>query len=575
MTAGPGGTPDEPVIRFPDAPKLELDQLIDQLVDRAQDVKRAQDRLRALLRATEMVTGDLSLETVLRNVVDAACALADARYGAVAVLGPQRTLEQFIHVGMPDEVAARIGQPPQGLGLLGALINDPRPIRLRRLSDDPRSVGFPPGHPPMTSFLGVPIYVRGGVFGNLYLAESRQGEFSAEDEELVVALAIAAGGAVSNARLYDESRQQQRWLGASVEVGSQLASGGTDQLGLIASRVIECADADLVAVTLVTDDDAQLFVEEASGAGAADIVGRTFVLDETVSGLVVRGGEPLLVSPEDLARSSRGDFVRSLLPAGPVMILPLTGSSGVRGVLTVVRRVGRPRFTATDLALSAGFASHASVALELSDSRSAEQRLMLLEDRDRIARDLHDHVIQELFAIGLGLEQVASGPSVGDIDSKRIRQRVDDIDGTIRRIRTTIFELRGSLAPGELQIAGQIRAISHDMIAALGFVPRVLTSDLHRIHGDGRLKDDILAVVREGLSNVARHAHATSATVTAEVSEEAITVTVLDDGTGPGESERRSGTANLQRRAEARRGTCTLLPGEEHGSVLTWSVPRG
>ena len=219
MEAGPRAS-----LHFPDVPKLELDELIDQLVERAEGVRRAQGRLRALLHAIETVTGDLSLEVVLRNIVQAACELAGARYGALGVIGPDGLLEQFIHHGMDEQTAAQIGSLPQGKGLLGALITDPQPIRLVHMDDDGRSAGFPLGHPPMDSFLGVPLRVRDEVFGNLYLTDSDKGEFSAEDEELVVALALAAGTAISNARLYAESRLQQRWLNASVEIGARLLS---------------------------------------------------------------------------------------------------------------------------------------------------------------------------------------------------------------------------------------------------------------------------------------------------------------------------------------------------------------
>jgi GAF domain-containing protein len=186
-----------------DVPHLELDQLLTQLIERAHDVKGAQNRLRGLLRANRSVIGDLALNTVLRRIVEAACELVDAPYGAVGVIRPDGTgLEAFIHVGMEPSAVEEIGHLPEGKGLLGALIDDPRPIRLRDIRDDVRSVGFPEHHPPMRGFLGVPIRVRDEVFGNLYLASLAQGDFSVEDEELVAALAATAGVAIENARLY-------------------------------------------------------------------------------------------------------------------------------------------------------------------------------------------------------------------------------------------------------------------------------------------------------------------------------------------------------------------------------------
>src|SRR5579875_2317029 len=284
-------------IRFPDVPKLELDQLMDQLIANARAVKDAQGRLRALLRAIETVSGDLSLESVLRNIVSAACELADAEYGALGVIGHGRTnLEQFVYVGVDDETAARIGHPPEGKGLLGALITDSLPIRLRHMTDDKRSAGFPPHHPPMDSFLGVPVNLRGEVFGNLYLANSRHGEFTVEDEELVRALAHAAGTAISNARLFDEAQQKQRWLEASGEISAQIiARSGEEPLRLIARRAMSLADADVVSISLLADAGQRLAVEVAFGAGAEELVGRRFRAAETLGGDVVRAAAPALV----------------------------------------------------------------------------------------------------------------------------------------------------------------------------------------------------------------------------------------------------------------------------------------
>jgi hypothetical protein len=318
-------------LRFPAVRKLELDELIDQLVERAQEVKRTQGRLRALLRAIDTVAGDLSLETVLRNVVEAGCELAEAKYGALGVIGYDGGLEQFIHVGIDEATAERIGHLPQGNGLLGALITDPRPIRLRRMADDPRSTGFPPHHPPMQSFIGVPIHVWGEVYGNLYLADSAAGEFSAEDEELVGALAYAAGAAISNARLYQESRLQQRWLQASVEIGAQmLSSSGEDPLRLIGRRALELADADLVGVSLLTPDRQTLVVEVAFGPNSDQLIGRHFAVAETAGSSVVDSGQPLL-----LADSANYDGPMSYLSdsteAGPLMVLPLQGTGQPRG----------------------------------------------------------------------------------------------------------------------------------------------------------------------------------------------------------------------------------------------------
>ena len=560
-------------LRFPDLPKLELDQLIDQLVDRAQDVKRAQGRLRALLHAIETVIGDLALETVLRNVVVSARELAHASYGALGVIGPDGGLEQFIHVGIDDETAARIGALPQGKGLLGALITDPRPIRLHHMNDDTRSTGFPPNHPPMQSFLGVPIHVRDEVFGNLYLADSDRGEFSSEDEELMVALALAAGTAISNARLYQESRLQQRWLEASVEIGAQLlSSAGEDPLRMVARKAIEIADADVVAVCLTTPDGASFVVEEVFGTGAEELIGRRFPVPNSMTGQVLAAGEPLLI-----ANASGGDtppsFLSTVMEAGPLMVLPLRGTGTPRGVLSVCRTRGRRAFTNRDLSMSAGFANHASVALELADSRTAEQKLVLLEDRDRIAMDLHDHVIQELFAIGLSLEGCAAQLATGnDAIAQRIRLRVEDIDRTIRRIRTSIFELRGTLATVAEGLRQRVLEVASDLTPALGFAPHVAFSGVVDVRIEDALMQDVLACVREALTNVAKHARARSAAIDVSLAGDALTVTVTDNGVGLREGTRSSGTANLRARAARWGGSFELAAGTSGGTIATWKV---
>ncbi|MDT4918003.1 MAG: hypothetical protein QOI15_201 [Pseudonocardiales bacterium] len=560
-----------PRLRFPDIPKLELDELIDQLVDRAQDVKRTQGRLRALLRAIETVTGDLALEVVLRNVVESACELAHAQYGALGVIGPDGGLEQFITVGVDDETAAQIGPLPQGKGLLGALINDPRPIRLQQMTDDPRSTGFPPNHPPMESFLGVPIHVRDEVFGNLYLANSERGKFNTDDEELVVSLAMATGTAISNARLLEESRLQQRWLEASVEIGAQLLSAsGEDPLRVVARRAIEIADADIVSVGLLTPDGEGFVIEEAVGDHAEELVGRRFPLAGLLAGMVMDQGEPFLMASgptEDLPPT----HLALVMEAGPLMVVPLRGTGVSRGVLSLCRRRGRRAFTPRDLAMASGFAAHASVALELADSRAAEQKLVLLEDRDRIAMDLHDHVIQELFAIGLNLEATATQLPDEEI-ADRLRQRVDDIDRTIRRIRTSIFELRGMLAGAGDGLRQKLLEVTADLAPALGFAPYVAFAGVLDVRLADDLVDDVVACVRETLTNVAKHARSSTAVVDVSLVGNILTVTVTDDGVGARGSTRSSGTANLSARAQRWGGSFVLAPGPVGGSTATWTV---
>jgi signal transduction histidine kinase len=424
----------------------------------------------------------------------------------------------------------------------------------------------------MDSFIGVPIHVRGEVFGNLYLANSSTGEFSAEDEELVLALALAAGTAISNARLYHESRVQQRWLEASVEIGAQLlTASGEDPLRLVARRAIEIADADLVSLGLISPDGAHFLIEVAFGEHADDLVGRRFPLADSLAGQVVETNTPQLrVSAVD--GEGPPSHLSTVLDAGPIMVLPLRGTGQPRGVLTLVRTRGRQPFTSSDLAMAAGFASHASVALELSDSRAAEQKLVLLEDRDRIAMDLHDHVIQELFAIGLSLEGVAGQLGTAPRLSERVRQSVEDLDRTIRRIRTSIFELRGNVVTTAGGLRQRILEVASELTSALGFAPHVAFAGLVDLNLDEELMDDVVACVREALTNVAKHAHATSVVVDVAVADDVLTVTVSDNGVGVAPGGRSSGTGNLRARAAKRGGTFDMAPAPSGGTVVRWRV---
>jgi len=362
--AGAGEAWHTGALEFEDGPRLELDQLLKQLVGRAEDVIATQGRLRGLLAANKMIIGDVALPVVLRHIVAAACQLVQARYGALGVLAPGGGLQEFIHVGVDDETALRIGPLPSGKGLLGALIDDPRPIRLRTMSDDVRSVGFPPHHPPMASFLGVPVRVRDEVFGNLYLTEAESGQFSAEDEELVTALAATAGIAIENARLFEQAERRQGWLQASMQITRQLLSAeGEEPLKLIARQALQIADADVVTVVLPTASGQRLMVEVAAGAKADELTGYTYPVEDTLAGLAFDSGRPVLVG--DVTEDDKFHVhLSEVLPVGPVMVLPLVGTQRMRGALVVGRLHGRHRFDEAYLAMATTFANHAAVALE-------------------------------------------------------------------------------------------------------------------------------------------------------------------------------------------------------------------
>ena len=555
-----------------ESPRLGLDRLLEELIVRADEMRGTHQRLHKLLQANRAVVEELDLRTVLHRVLDAAVDLVGARYGAVAVLDDDGRVTEFIHVGMDDETVAGIGHVPEGCGLLGVLNEEDGPLRLRSVADDPRSVGFPAGHPTMRSFLGVPIRVRGETYGNLYLTEQRDGQFTANDEELVDALAATAGIAIANARLFEHSRHRERWTAASVRVTHELLSRErSDPLALIAERVLDLASADLVTVVLPSPSDAEtLEVQRAVGLCADEVLATQLPRRGSLVGRALFAGQAESVN--DISDGS----VATYLPAGrfgPAMAIPLLTSNGSKGALSVVRERGTTRFTEFDLDVVDSFAAQIALALELADAQRDKSRVALLEDRERIARDLHDHVVQRLFAAGLTLQSVYVDLGQ-DERADRVQRQVEEIDSTIRQIRTSIFALRSDSHDGSAQhLRARVLDLAETATSGLKSAPRV------SFHGpvDALVPDhmyaDVLAVVREGLANVSRHAKANTVDVAIEATGERLTIEVVDDGVGIPAAAHRSGLANLSDRAAAFNGTCEVTARHPHGTSLRWSVP--
>lgn len=533
----------------------------------------SQQRLRGLVEANLAIASDLDLPTVLHRIVESVHDLVGAQYAALGVLSADHLgLEEFITVGMSEGQRRRIGHLPEGRGVLGALIEDPRPIRLDHVGDDPRAVGFPPGHPPMDSFLGVPIRVRDSVFGNLYLTNSRNGRFTEDDEALVASLAAAAGVAIHNARLFDESRRRQEWLQASADLTRELLSIDEDRAARLLVEVMQpLADADLVVLVVPRERQPGLTVSAAVGVAADRLEGAQFPVGSTVTETVLESGEPVLV--EDVTqREVYGPYVPHMLSLGPAMLLPLISREGAHGVLIACRKAGRHPFREADLAMGTTFANHASLALEVAQGRLDHEHMVLLEDRTRIARDLHDHVIQQLFAAGMTVQGIATGV-VDEAGAEALEKTVDTIDEAIKQIRTAIFQLRPH-QHRNTSLRSQILDVAAELTPALGFEPRVRFEGPIDAATDKELAADLLAVVREGLSNTAKHARASQATVRVEATERAIEVVVEDDGIGTGSAIRRSGLTNLQQRAEHRAGSLLVSPGPGgRGTTLTCTVP--
>jgi signal transduction histidine kinase len=537
-------------LSFPDFPRAELDRSLGELVALAGDVLKTQGRLRALLRANQAIVQQLDLPTVLRRIVDVAVELVGAQYGALGVISPHGGLEQFITVGMTDEQIARMPHPPEGRGLLGAILDDPRSIRLEHMTSDSRSSGFPAGHPPMDSFLGVPVKVRDRVFGNLYLTNSATGKFSADDEELVTALAATAGFAIDNARLYAETQRRQHWSAASAEITSTLLSSDrSEAVSLLASRVLELAGGDIVRVALPSEDPTKLVISTARGIDEDEVEGTRVPLEGSIWGSVLEGKQPRLVDETEM-RESAGDG-DSLL--GPTMALPLFGSGRPLGVLVVSRIAGRPRFTAADLELAADFAGQASLAMELATAKADQQRMVLLEDRGRIARDLHDHVIQQLFGTGLELQSVVGALPPGPT-ADRVDHAVAGLDTAISQIRTAIFALSSSESDRQDTLRHRVIDVVNEIASALPRTPHVLFSGPVDLAVTGGLADDAIAVVRESLTNVVKHAGAEQTSVSVTVTDGVVEIEIIDDGVGAQPGPRRSGLANLEARARSHGG---------------------
>jgi signal transduction histidine kinase len=560
----------------PDAEqRLSVELLMSQLVEQASLIMTAQERLRRLLTANRSIVQELSLPAVLHRIIDTARDVADARYAALGVIGADGLLEQFLHVGVDEETVQAIGELPKGRGVLGALIEDPKPIRLTRIADDSRSSGFPDGHPPMTTFLGVPIRSRDSVFGNLYLTDRiGGGPFTAEDEELVLALAATAGIAIENARLYEESRRRQEWLRASGEISRQLLdpdADHSDTLHRVVTSVKRLASADVVTLVRPTENDpGQLEVVVATGAAERELLGFRYQKDGSVAWQAMQQGHGVRLEAVD---QLPGVYLhlRPYVPVSQAMAIPLRGETGPRGAIVAGRITTHTPFTDADLDMAETFAGQAAIALELSDTRADQQRLGVLVDRWRIAGDLHDHVIQRLFATGLSLQSVAA--TVNDeFIAQRLTRTVNELDETIQQIRSTIFALREN---SSRSLRGSVLAVVDQLAHVLPVRPDMqLMGPLDTVVDDA-IVGDVEAVLRESLTNVAKHAQASKIRVRIQADGQRLVITVIDNGIGLGDSTRRSGLANLQRRAERYGGDFSVGTAPEGGLRLQWSIPLG
>ncbi|MGH3312836.1 MAG: GAF domain-containing protein [Streptomyces sp.] len=555
-------------------PGTRLDGLLEELPVRI-DQEGTRDRIHSLLEAVLSVGRGLELSEVLQRIVEAAVLLVDAEYGALGVIGEDGKLCEFIPVGVSEEQAAAIGPLPAGHGLLGELIRNPVPLRLPELSLHPSARGLPDGHPPMRSFLGVPVRVRDEVFGNLYLAEKRtSGEFDGEDASVLSTLAVAAGVAIENARLYEEARYRQRWLEANAEVTRALLSGVGERhvLGLIVDLARTILSADLGVLALPEDGGELLSVVVAAGVHCERHRGLLLPREGSFEGAAVAAGEVTVSA--DVERDLR---VTAGPPRwaglGPAVAVPMIADGQPQGVLLLARTKPRTPFADTQTAPLSAFADQAAVAMELAERRRDAEQITLLEDRDRIARDLHDLAIQRLFATGMTLQSAVrfvEHPKAGE----RLLRAVDDLDATIKIIRTTIFGLRTHEAAADGDgLRGRVSAAVREAATALGFTPVLRLEGLLDTDVPAGVADEAVAVLAEALANAARHARASAVEVSAGAGDGALTLRVVDDGVGIPADGRRSGLRNLVERAERLGGELVLETPPGGGTALVWRVP--
>lgn len=536
---------------------LDLEDLFEELRARTGSARDSQERLGSLLDAVVAVSQDLDLADVLHRIVVSACNLVDATYGALGVLGPGgEELVEFVTQGLTEEERAAIGTLPRGHGLLGMIITSPHPQRVSDIGEHPDSYGFPANHPPMTSFLGTPVRIRDQVFGNLYLTDKRSAkEFSEDDEAILVALAAAAGVAIENARLYDRTRSQQLW-GDVIRDATQALLGGHPQaevLDDVAGRVCALTGAsscfialshasDLVVVASVVVDDVGRPSHPPMGEPPGSLVTDAAVRSAMLS-------EPRTVQRHGGTRA----FIPLSLGDAPLGILVIDWKDEER---------------TAQLGHLADFGQGLAVSLGAASAQSERARSELYEDRDRIARDMHDHVIQRLFATGMSLQSAAR--NTDDSGRAKIDAAVDELDAAIRDIRHTIFALHRP--PGARVLTTEISTICRDASVTLGFPPELrLSGRTDRVPEP--VAADLLAVLREALSNVARHAAATTVHVAVQVDDDKVTVRIADDGRGIPEDLVRSGLDNLARRAQKRGGTLDITSGPDAGTQLSWQVP--
>jgi signal transduction histidine kinase len=534
----------------------------------------SRDRKDMLLEAGLTLASELSLPIVLQRIVDLAAQVTDARYAALGVIGEDGKLIEFVTSGISAKQRRAIGALPTGRGVLGLLIHEPKAVRIKNIADHPRSVGFPPNHPAMRSFLGAPVQAMGRVYGNIYLAEKRSAnEFSPEDEASAIVLATQAGVAIANATLYDEVRSREQWLEAVRDITDRVLREGEEEplLERIAEHARQLAGADAATIITVSGTPGELIVAAAVGARSREVRGQTLPAAGSISGAVMRSGE--VMSFDDVSADSRAFLpIVRLGQHGPAVFVPLRVPAGAAGTLMVAKLKGSSPFGERKVRLVETLAGQASVAIEYGRAQTELRRLGLMEERERIAKELHDGIIQSLFAVGMSLQGTALMASSPDVTG-RVERAVEELDRVIRDLRNYIFGLRpGILADRQLDQA--LRVLGEEVQSRSGTTIQVEVDAAVAAALSAR-SAEIVQLTREALSNVSRHAHASRASVRLARRGSDAELTIEDDGTGfdPRSNSTGDGMGNMRNRATRLGGRLHVTSGVGKGTSLRVTFP--
>ncbi len=549
--------------------------------------KRLGRHLGALVEAGMILASELELDSLLQRIADLSREVIDARYAAVGVLGRDGKLTRFIHSGIDQPTVDRIGHLPEGHGVLGVLVEERRPLRLREISEHPRSYGFPEHHPPMHSFLGVPIVVRDQVFGRLYLTEKRDAsEFTKDDERIALTFASQAGVAIENARLYDEIQSRSAELVkrmselSSVErVGDLLISGGSidEVLRSTVGEAVALTGGSRGSLLLLDESTGELIVNQMVGPSSpADYMGTRLAPGSSKAHGVLARSKPEIV--EDLGGDPEvhEETLRRLgNPRSGAFVPLIVGSRGL-GTLAVYDRKDERPFSTDDLAMLQILANQAAIALENDRLTEALRDLAVLEERERIAKELHDGVIQSIYSVGLALQgSVSFLRKDPDLANKRIDQAISELDNVVRDVRSYIFELRPH-AVEEKGFADAISELVKDLeVNTLAQTSIDLDPDSCASIAEEQQRH-VIQIVREVLSNIARHGQPSEVAVTCLYGTDGdVVIEIADDGMGfdPSRVKRGEGLNNIERRALDLGGVFEMTRREPKGMRFSLRIP--